>query len=541
MADMKVETKNNDRVDRKPRVYFTCHPEDLPLLKKIREDIFRSHDCAIYYTADMAQPMEEADLPLDIGRANLVVVPVTFRLLTTPNRTMDRDLPYARQEHIPILPVMMEEGLDEYYSQPDKFGELQYIDPFASDPTAISYEEKLKKYLESVLISDRMARRIRAAFDAYIFLSYRKKDRRYANELMRLIHSHPECRDIAIWYDEFLTPGESFKESIDKILQNSKLFALLVTPHLLEETDGKPNFVMGEEYPAAKRSGISILPAEMEHTDKDALNEKFEGLPTCMDPRDEAFRARLLEQVARLAIKENDTPEHDFLIGLAYLDGIDVETDRPKALSLITGAAEAGLPEAMDKLFRMYRDGASVPLDYGQALVWARKRWEHHVAHHGKTDTRSLLAMNDLGLILSDAGMFREALEVKEELYALRCQVLGPEHPDTLNALNNLAVVYGEMGDHEKSLELREKAYHLRCQVLGPEHPDTLVSLSNLAVTYTYLQEHPKALELRRIVYDRQRKKLGDQDPKTRKAKKALIDALNANGDHIDAALLADQ
>ena len=314
-----------------------------------------------------------------------------------------------------------------------------------------------------------------------------------------------------------------------------------MTPHLLEETDGKPNFVMGEEYPAAKRSGISILPAEMEHTDKDALNEKFEGLPTCMDPRDEAFRARLLEQVARLAIKENDTPEHDFLIGLAYLDGIDVETDRPKALSLITGAAEAGLPEAMDKLFRMYRDGTSVPLDYGQALVWARKRWEHHVAHHGKTDTRSLLAMNDLGLILSDAGMFREALGVKEELYALRCQVLGPEHPDTLNALNNLAVVYGEMGDHEKSLELREKAYHLRCQVLGPEHPDTLVSLSNLAVTYTYLQEHPKALELRRIVYDRQRKKLGDQDPKTRKAKKALIDALNANGDHIDAALLADQ
>ena len=43
----------------------------------------------------------------------------------------------------------------------------------------------------------------RHAFDAYIFLSYRKKDRRYANELMRLIHNNPECRDIAIWFDEF--------------------------------------------------------------------------------------------------------------------------------------------------------------------------------------------------------------------------------------------------------------------------------------------------------------------------------------------------
>ena len=66
-----------------------------------------------------------------------------------------------------------------------------------------------------------MAKRVRAAFDAYIFLSYRKKDRKYANELMRLIHSNPECRDIAIWFDEFLTPGESFKENIEKILDRS--------------------------------------------------------------------------------------------------------------------------------------------------------------------------------------------------------------------------------------------------------------------------------------------------------------------------------
>ena len=113
-------------------------------------------------------------------------------------------------------------NIDEFYSKPDKFGELQYLDPYAHDATAISYEEKLKKFLESVLISNEMAERIRKAFDAYIFLSYRKKDRKYANQLMRLIHSNPECRDIAIWFDEFLTPGESFKDSIDKILGRGK-------------------------------------------------------------------------------------------------------------------------------------------------------------------------------------------------------------------------------------------------------------------------------------------------------------------------------
>lgn len=538
MAHMKVETKNTAGIDKKPRVYFTCHPEDLGHLDKIRDDIFRSHDCAIYYTEDMSQPIEDEDLALDIGRANLVVVPVTFRLLTSPSRTMDRDLPYARQEHIPVLPVMMEQGIDRYYSRPDKFGQLQYIDPFASDPTAISYEEKLKKYLESVLISDRMARRIRAAFDAYIFLSYRKKDRRYANELMRLIHSHPECRDIAIWYDEFLTPGESFKESIDKILQNSKLFALLVTPNLLEETDGKPNFVMGEEYPAARRSGIGILPAEMEQTDKAALNEKFTGLPDCVDPHDEAFRARLLEQVARLAIKENDTPEHDFLIGLAYLDGIDVETDRRRAVELITGAAEAGLPEAMKKLRQMYTDGTSVGLDYRKAVLWARKLLEHHTAHYGATDRRTLLAMNDLALSLSRAGILREALELKKKLYDLRCQIHGEGHLDTLTALNDLATSYSDLGDDRKALELKEQAYALRSKVLGPEHPDTLTSLSNLAVTYAKLNELEKALSLRRTVYELRMKVLGPDHPDTKDALQTLIRSLENTGRHEEAQAL---
>ncbi len=114
-------------------------------------------------------------------------------------------------KHIPVLPFMMEEGLDILYATEEYFGEAQYLNPRSHDTTEIRYEEKLKNYLDSVLISDETARRIRTAFDAYIFLSYRKKDRKYANELMHLIHDIPNFRDIAIWYDEFLTPGENFK------------------------------------------------------------------------------------------------------------------------------------------------------------------------------------------------------------------------------------------------------------------------------------------------------------------------------------------
>lgn len=301
MAKFLCRTKGNSVAKGKPRVYFTCYSEDFErYFDKVCEDIFRTHDCAIYYTEDMNEPIADEDKPTELGQMNLFVVPVTFKLLTKPNRAMDDDISYARNEGIPILPLMMEMGIDAVYSDPNKFGELQYLYPFSQDKTEISYADKLRKHLEAVLISDEMAAQIRAAFDAYIFLSYRKKDRRHANELMKLIHNIPEYRDIAIWYDEFLTPGESFQKTIEKAMKDSELFALLVTPNLLEDN----NFVMTEEYPAARRANMTILPTEMVATDKHELAEKYKGIPECADPReDEAFRRRFLDTLTKIATK----------------------------------------------------------------------------------------------------------------------------------------------------------------------------------------------------------------------------------------------
>lgn len=119
----------------------------------------------------------------------LFVVPVTTKLLTKENRAMDVEVPFAFENHIPVLPLMQESGLDDVYNK--IFGDLQYLNKRDLDPTVIQYDEKLTKYLESVIVGDELAKKIRAAFGAYIFLSYRKKDRKYAQELMSLIHSNP--------------------------------------------------------------------------------------------------------------------------------------------------------------------------------------------------------------------------------------------------------------------------------------------------------------------------------------------------------------
>ncbi len=508
------KTPGGARPEGKPRVYFTCHPADFETyFEKVCADLFAAHDCAVYYTEDMEGALPEATRETDLDRMNLFVIPVTTRLLVDKNRAMDEDFAFAKEKHIPVLPLMMQPGLDPIYSREDRFGALQYLDPYGKNATAISYEEKLEKYLEAVLVSDETVQRIRAAFDAYIFLSYRKKDRAFANTLMRLIHSHPLCRDIAVWYDEFLTPGESFSANIERALRDSKLFALLVTPNLLED----PNFVMDVEYPAARDAGMEILPAEMTPTDRAALAAKYAGLPQPVNANDEAaFLKALSEAVSAFAKAENDSdPAHNYLIGLAYLDGIDVETDRERALALITEAGEADLPEAMKKLYVMYREGRGVPLSYEKSLYWARKNAACCKKNYGEEDERTLTALYCLACTYGECGDHKKALELQEKYYALSCKVLGEEHTLTLASLNNLACIYDYLDDHKKALELLEKCYVLRCRVLGEEHPDTLTTLGNLSAIYGELGNHKKALKQQEKCYALCCNVLGEEHPRT--------------------------
>lgn len=227
MTKLVYKTKYNTSPKNKPKVYFTCHPDDFyRCFEQICDDIFKTYDCAIFYTDDMTTQIDDENRDLDLYSMNLFIIPVTFRLLTEPNRAMDEDYAFADEKHIPVLPLMMESHIDEFYMR--RFGERQYIYVYENDPTKRSYSEQLEKYLSTVFLNKKTVERIRNAFDAYIFLSYRKKDRHYANKLMRIIHSHPELEKLAIWYDEFLTPGESFMGNIQKILSDSQLFLYLL-------------------------------------------------------------------------------------------------------------------------------------------------------------------------------------------------------------------------------------------------------------------------------------------------------------------------
>lgn len=466
MANLRYKTRGNTNPKGKPRVYFCCHTEDFEKhFQNISDVILDNQDCAIWHNDGHIKRDEE--FYEDLKQMQLFVMPVTTNLLCSENAALNMDFRFAVKHHIPVLPLMQESGLEKIFNQ--RCGELQFLDQYDIDDTAISFEEKLAKYLETVLIGNELAERIRAAFDAYAFLSYRKKDRRYAQELMRLIHKNDFCRDIAIWYDEFLTPGDNFNDSIKEALQKSGLFVLTVTPNLVNET----NYIMTTEYPMAKQTGKPILPAEIIPTDRELLIEKYAGIPMPADAHNDVeLSEALLSALEMMAIKENDSsPEHNYLIGLAYLGGVDVEVDYARAVELITLAAEAGLTDAMEKLIDVYETGMGVAFDYSKIIFWQRRLY-NSLKEQLDVETTTETVLNKYGNVcfglannLKRMGYGDEAVAIKREYYdfyeaykLLHCK---DNQLELAEAYDDISSFLSGLGLSERAKEYAEKAFSL--------------------------------------------------------------------------------
>ncbi|MBQ8896401.1 MAG: tetratricopeptide repeat protein [Clostridia bacterium] len=488
--------------DRVPKVYFSCHKDDFDLcFEAIKKEITKGRNCAVFYDADYDGERDE-QFYFDLSNMHLFVMPITTRLLTKPNRALGEELDFAIEHKIPVLPLMQESGLEELYKQ--KFGDLQFLDKNSRELGAISYEEKPDKYLSSILLNDETIKRIREEFDAQIFLSYRKKDRIHANHLMRLIHKNDFCRDIAIWYDEFLTPGENFNDNIRKALDKSGLFVLAVTPSLLEPRIDKEgiehkNYIEEHEYPMAKEreseGKIAILPAELVKTDSILLSQKYENIPDCVDSDDEnALTEALLNTAKKLVNDENDnSPEHNYLIGLAYLNGIDVEVDHARAREMIEFAANADYLEAIDKMIEMYKDGIGTERNYETAIQWherkitlLQKRYnENPNEYNANSLFRALIYCGDEYKALGKPAEAIEKYTAAKDL----CEAI--DNPSN-KTLRNRSVSYEKLGDiyfsernTTKAKEYYEKALTIAEQLAA--ETNTVEARRDLSASYNKL------------------------------------------------------
>lgn len=363
MSSLAIKTRDNSNPKDKQKLYVCCHPDDFePLFHHVSKEIWDICDVAMCYDSQSDSKENEDMFFSDISQMRLAVVIVTRRFLTEPSYDRDVVLPFFSSRNIPILPIVREGGLTSLFS--NVLGDLQYLDVNDGDDSALPYEVKLSRFLAAVLPDDDTIARIRAAFSAYVFLSYRKVDRKDARDLMRLIHENEACRDVAIWYDEFLTPGEDFNNEIAEAILKSKLFAMAVTPNILKND----NYIIRKEYPFAHEQNKNILPVELKPTDRDSLCRSFEAIPECVlcDDRDALTKA--LNGAMGPYAKDKCDPMRDFLIGLAHLNGVDVEMDPKRAFARIGLAASRGLVEAQEKLVDMHWNGDGTPVNHTAAL-----------------------------------------------------------------------------------------------------------------------------------------------------------------------------
>lgn len=460
MSKFLYKTRNGANNAKLPKVWLCAHPKDIStFLQNDANKILSIVNCAIWYDENSADNYNEEELIDNLSGMNLFVVPVTHRFLIEDNRALSIELPYAMKNNIPILPIIKDSALTNLFNE--KCGYIQYLS-LESDDDVFSSDEKLKKHISSILLGDETIRKIRDAFDAYIFLSYRKKDKKYANQLMKLIHKNEFCRDIAIWYDEFLTPGENFNEEILKILTKSHIFALAVTPNILEDD----NYILTQEYPLATKMGLCILPAEMVKTNEKELRIKYPNIPEITNAYDNnCLSPALLKALSNIAIRTNDNdPTHNFFIGLAYLEGIDVEVDRNRALELIEESSSNGLLEATMKLIDMYRYGDGVERNFDIAISMAERLISQAKDIYLKDDTidnykQYINSFNILTTLLIEQGQYKKAIEVCDFNYLIIKESLNKFNKDINMDYFNVLIKKGWYLYQMKDFEGAKKCY----------------------------------------------------------------------------------
>ncbi|MBR6783925.1 MAG: tetratricopeptide repeat protein, partial [Clostridia bacterium] len=320
----------------------------------------------------------------------------------------------------------------------------------------------------------------------------------------RLIHKNDFCRDIAIWYDEFLTPGENFNDNIRKALDKSGLFVLAVTPSLLEpriDEEGieHKNYIEEHEYPMAKEreseGKIAILPAELVKTDSVLLSQKYENIPDCVDSDDEnALTEALLNTAKKLVNDENDnSPEHNYLIGLAYLNGIDVEVDHARAREMIKFAANADYLEAIDKMIEMYKDGIGTERNYETAIQWHERKINLLQKRYNENpnEVNAYLLFWALIYCGDEYKALRKLAEAIEKYSAANdlCEAIDNPSNNTLRnrsvSYNRLGDIYRSEGNIAKAKEYYGKAFAIDEQLA--KETNTVEARRDLSISYDKL------------------------------------------------------
>jgi len=128
-----------------------------------------------------------------------------------------------------------------------------------------------------------------------------------------------------------------------------------------------------------------------------------------------------------------------------------------------------------------------------------------------------------------------------QRAFEIRRQVLGPDHPDTLEATVDMAEDCAEQGDDRRAEKLLQEAAAAYRRTMGPDHPRTLDCLQTLGNAYLAWKRPDQADGVFRELLEQRRRLNGPEDPKTLEAMNGLADVIRLSGRPADAARLDEE
>lgn len=372
MQKLKYETRGKISARGLQKVYISCHHSDRDVyLEQIISETLAVGNFSVWY-AEKYLSFDFAEKEMQLREMQMVIFLVS-KTCMEDDAVLKEEITLCNKYRIPILPIIVEKNVEDVLEGfGERFGDTQYLHFHQLSDTEIDFKDKFKKRLLAICVGGYLKERIQEAFDAIVFLSYRKKDRMDANNLMNLIHEKEEYRGIGFWYDEFLEIGEDFKEGINDAILKCDFCMLNVTPNIMEPG----NFVMETELPFVRDEAKKmILPVEMKAVNQEMFHREFAGIPKCIACDDkEAIYATVDSMLYLLGIEiKEHTLERDYYIGLAYLEGICVKPDKIRGAELIRRVAMQNYPEAIHKMFELYKYGNGVARNIKEGIRWKER------------------------------------------------------------------------------------------------------------------------------------------------------------------------
>lgn len=170
--------------------------------------------------------------------------------------------------------------------------------------------------------------------------------------------------------------------------------------------------------------------------------------------------------------------------------------------------------------------------DYEKALFHFNKKLAYIKKESGEDSISIAGETMNIGMLLTDLGMFEEAREKYNEALAIYQKIAEPESKEFYRIYFNMANLYRVEGDSYKNIEYAKKALEIRLKVRGESHPGNGMYYGLIGRGYLGLDNYEEALAYMKKYVDILEKTEGKNEPNTAGAYSELATVYTAMGKH---------